>query len=86
MIYDSADATIACVICGHSHRDYMETTAKGFPIICTTCDVRGGEGGGLVRTKNTYTEQAFDVFHIDTTARMIYATRIGAGLDRSTTY
>lgn len=32
------------------------------------------------------TEQAFDVFHIDTTARMIYATRIGAGSDRNTTF
>ena len=85
-IYDSANATIACVICGHSHRDVLETTAKGFPVICTTCDVRGGESGSLTRTAGTYTEQAFDVFHIDTTARKIYATRIGAGSDRETTY
>lgn len=87
-IYDTASAIIAGVICGHSHADYMETTAKGFPVICTTCDVRAGQSSSvpLTRTAGTYTEQAFDVFHIDTTARMIYATRIGAGSDRNTTF
>lgn len=85
-IYDSANATIIGVVCGHSHRDYIGTSAKGYPIICTTCDIRAGEGGGLTRTKNTTTEQAFDVFHVDFTNRMIYATRIGAGSDRSVGY
>lgn len=85
-IYDTANATIIGVICGHSHHDYIETTAKGFPVISTTCDIRGGEGGGLTRNRGTVTEQAFDVFHIDTENRMIYATRIGAGSDRSISY
>lgn len=87
-IYDTASATIAGVICGHSHADYMDTTTKGFPIICTTCDVRAGQNSSvpLTRTAGTYTEQAFDVFHIDTAARKIHATRIGAGSDRETTY
>ena len=85
-IYDSANATIIGVVCGHSHRDYIGTSAKGYPIICTTCDIRGGEGGGVTRTAGTITEQAFDVFHIDFANRMIYATRIGSGSDRSASY
>ena len=85
-IYDEIDATIACVIAGHSHIDAYTTSAKGYPIIVTTCDLRGGEGSGQPRTKGTITEQAFDVFHIDTTNRNIYATRIGFGSDRNFSY
>ena len=85
-IYDEADAAIACVVCGHSHVDIMETTAKGYPVICTTCDARGGECGGLKRWFHTFTEHAFDVIHIDTAARKIHVTRIGAGADREAAY
>ena len=85
-VFDETDAAIACVVCGHSHADYMETTDSGYPVICTTCDARGGEAGGLRRRCCTYTEQAFDVIHIDTDARKIYVTRIGAGEDRQAAY
>lgn len=85
-IYDTANATIICVIAGHSHADAYTTSAKGYPIIVTTCDVFSGGGSG--RTRGTTTEQAIDVFHIDTdpTARRIYATRIGFGEDREFSY
>lgn len=87
-IYDEVDAVIACVIAGHSHRDAYTTSAKGYPIIVTTCDLRGGEASSGTRTKGTTTEQAFDVFHIDTDPenRKIYATRIGFGEDREFSY
>lgn len=85
-VCDEAKAVIACVICGHSHADCLEMTEKGFPVICTTCDARGGEAGTLKRRYHTHTEQAFDVFHIDTAARKIHITRIGAGTDRQASY
>ena len=85
-IYDEVNAVIACVICGHCHDDFMETTEKGFPVITTTCDVRVWQEGQLKRKKHTCTEQAFDVFHIDTAARKIHITRIGAGADRQASY
>ena len=78
-VYDEVRAAIACVICGHCHTDRLEITEKGFPVIATTCDCRGGEDPALKRIFHTCSEQAFDVFHIDTAARKIYATRIGAG-------
>lgn len=81
-----AEAAIACVVCGHSHADHMETTAQGFPVICTTCDTRGGAGTPLKRWAHTPSEQAFDVFHINTESRTIRITRIGAGTDRQATY
>ena len=85
-VYDKTVATIACVICGHSHADRLEITPKGFPVICTTCDTRGGGDPGSKRIRFTHTEQAFDVYHIDTAARKIHVTRIGAGSDREATY
>ncbi len=59
------------------------------PLILTTTDNCGAEStatGHLTRTVGTTTEQAFDVFTIDTTNRTIKTTRIGAGSDRTFSY
>lgn len=90
-IYDTCDATIIGVIAGHIHRDYNITSEKGYPIITTTCDANGTHASTYdtnfpIRTQGTTTEQAFDVFHIDKDNRKIYATRIGAGIDREFSY
>lgn len=79
------------IITGHVHRDYSIVSAKGYPIIGTTCDANGLQASlydpvNTVRTAGTITEQAFDVYHIDTANRKIYITRIGAGSDREFTY
>ena len=79
------------VISGHIHRDYAFTTDKGYPFITTTCDASGNQAANYdypnsVRKKGTTTEQAFDVYHVDTDARKIYVTRIGAGSDRQLSY
>ena len=74
-------AKVACVICGNAHID-IEDTSGNYPIICTTCDAHGAQSdiaSSDDRTAGTITEQAFDVFHIDTFNKKIYVTRIGGG-------
>lgn len=83
-IYDSIDATIACVIVGHCHRDYSMTSVKGYPIIATTCDASGTNASTYdpdqpTRTTGTTTEQCFDLYYINTSAKTINTIRIGAG-------
>lgn len=74
-------AKVACVICGHTHID-IEDTSGNYPIVCTTCDAHGVQSSSASsddRTVGTINEQAFDVFHIDTSNKKIYVTRIGGG-------
>lgn len=91
-IYDSVNATIACVIVGHVHRNYTITSGKGFPVIATTCDCYNRANTydpDVIHTLGTITEQAFDLFYLDTYNRTIKVVRIGAGdttLDRNFTY
>lgn len=93
----SPEATIACCISGHQHQDYAElitTASNPYMLIVTTCDCnrnavdyRADESGtSSLRQVGTTDENAFDVFHIDTAAQTIYATRIGAGYDRVWSY
>ena len=83
-VYDRADAIIAGVISGHSHRDFSYITPKGYLAICIACDaykatvtdeLRQSRQAGVHR-------QAFDVVHIDTAKRQFYFQRIGFGADR----
>lgn len=83
-VYDTMNATLIGVLAGHTHADYSTTeTNKGYNLIAVTCDTRDGTPS---KTKGTVTEQAFDIIHIDTVARKMYATRIGAGVDREWSY
>ena len=83
-VYDTMKATLIGILAGHTHADYSATEPeKGYLLIATTCDARDGTPA---KTKGTATEQAFDVIHIDTANRKIYATRIGAGADRQWSY
>lgn len=81
--FTNAEAEVACVIGGHSHYDGMVKTSGGVPVISTTCDMYAGISG---MTAGTTTEQAFDIFTINTSAKTIGAKRIGFGEDRSFTY
>ena len=74
-------ANIACIVCGHTHIDLVDTSEK-YPVICTTCDAHGVQSSSASsdnRTVGTICEQAFDVFYIDTSNRKIYVIRIGGG-------
>ena len=82
---------IAAVICGHSHNDIITRSNTGIPCISTTCDAAYTSASDYDKTlpnrvKGTTTEQAFDVFHINTLNRIIYVTRIGAGGNREFDY
>ena len=81
--FTNTDAEVACVIGGHTHWDGMVKTSGGVPVIATSCDMYLGISG---MEKGTVTEQAFDVFTIDTSAKMISTKRIGYGADRVFTY
>ena len=85
--FANAGAEVACVIGGHTHWDGMVKTDGGVPVIATTCDMwTNGTTPITGMTPGTTTEQAFDVFTIDTANKTITTHRIGAGSDRSFTY
>lgn len=81
--FTDAGAEVACVIGGHTHWDGMVKTSGGVPVIATSCDMHTGITG---MTAGTTTEQCFDVFTIDTSAKTISTKRIGYGADRVFTY
>lgn len=82
--FTNAKGSMACVITGHTHNDYHEQ-ANGFPIIACVCDAYQGssQNPAYPRTRGTYTEQAIDLFFIDTIAKTINTIRIGSGNDRT---
>lgn len=88
---EEADATIACWMTGHTHRDYNQTFSDGknsLLVISNNCDTYkiSVKWGGLEMEKGTSTEQCIDAVQIDLDAKIIYMTRIGAGSDRIFSY
>lgn len=80
-------ANIICWLCGHTHRDssmVYEDGDKSLLVINTGCDTLGqtSKWGGLEMKAGTATEHCWDYLQIDTGARLIYCTRVGAGTDR----
>ena len=84
--YSGCTGEVICVFSGHNHVDGCIRTDGGLNVISTTCDAYGAPEGGVVRTKGTITEQAFDVVNIDYENKKIYMTRVGAGEDRVFSY
>ena len=92
--FTGTDLTPIAIISGHTHWDASLTTSQsdyGILTIATTTDAagyaqNGQTGAAEPRTVGTIEEQAFDVVHIDLTARKVYMTRIGGGSDREFTF
>lgn len=82
--FTKTTSIVACSIAGHNHIDLSNTT-DGLLSITTTSDAALADGG-ITRTAGTISEQAFDVFAVDTENKKIKAIRIGGGEDRSWTY
>ena len=82
--FSNRTGDFVCVISGHSHID-ESLTVDGILNISTTCDAHySNDGHGAA--VNTVTEQAFDIFCIDTEAKTINAVRIGRGSNRNWSY
>ena len=72
---------------GHNHVDSVDTSC-GFNVIGTRCDAKEENDSTLkaLRIQGTVTEQSFDVFTVNKAERKVYATKIGAGEDRTISY
>ena len=80
-------ANFVGIIAGHTHLDYsVSESVNGYLLIACNCDTLSGGNSGYTRTAGTTSEQSFDVFHLDTVNKHLYATRIGAGVDRDWSY
>lgn len=86
-VLDAATCSVACVITGHMHRDYVTQTPGGIPVVVTTCDkyypwISDGEDMEpwitASRTEGTLTEQAFDVVVLNKADKQLTFVRIGA--------
>lgn len=82
--FTNATSFVAFNLCGHSHRDASGTTNNVLSIE-TTCDAHY-QDDGYDAVVGTVTEQAFDVFTINTKNRTIKAVRVGRGNDREWNY
>ena len=79
-VYDSAAATVVGVVRGHTHYTGSIITSKGYPVISSTNDGRKDViYDSITSTQGTTTEQAFDIYFVNTKARTIKTIRIGAG-------
>lgn len=83
--YTGATSEVICVISGHNHRDASDDS-NGVLYITTTSDACYNNDPNTVRTRGTVTEQAIDVFCIDTDARTVKTVRVGGGVDRNWSY
>ena len=78
--------TFVCHISGHNHKDEYHVDDNVLSI-STSCDAfYAYDDPSTNRVANSVTEQLFDVFSIDTTAKTIKACRIGGGSDRNWNY
>ena len=82
--FTSAQAELVAYVCGHAHCD-QSAMDDGLLFVGTTCDsrsqiARSTEGiPDWTRTKGTVSEQAIDIFTVDTQNKKLYATRVGVG-------
>lgn len=77
--------TLLMWLAGHAHND-EHAMISGVNVITIDADCFLQTTGSAARTKGTISEHAFDIFTVDKANRTIYATRIGAGTDRTYTF
>lgn len=85
--FTNAKGELVGYFAGHVHKDSLNTDS-GFNIITTRCDAKEENTDALKneRIEGTTTEQSFDVFTVNKATRTIYATKIGAGDNRTISY
>ncbi len=85
--FTSAKGSLVGYFAGHNHTDNSSTTGN---VLCVTTRCDGNEENDSTlkaeRVSGTTTEQSFDVFTVNKAENKIYATKIGAGDDRTISY
>ena len=81
--FTNAKGELVAYICGHAHTDFSAVD-DGMLFVQITCDSRAqidrdGSDYNWLRSSGTVSEQALDIFTVDTLNKKLYATRIGAG-------
>ena len=82
--FSQAKGELVMYLCGHTHYD-KSAVVDGVLHVCTTCDATY-QDDGYNRTTFSASENAIDVFFINTLTRTIKAIRVGAGKNREWTY
>ncbi|MHC6535995.1 metallophosphoesterase family protein [Latilactobacillus sakei] len=80
---EQGKGTIIAFVSGHVHQD-GQMTYQGINCIQTTCSLCSKTNPQ--RVANSITEDAWDIFSVDTKARTIRIYRLGYGSDRNYTY
>lgn len=84
---DDIQCSIAGVFSGHVHTDNLQTYDNFYTATATMCDCSITYSlHDYERSYRTAEDQAFDVVQVDTSAKHVYLTRIGAGSDREYDY
>ncbi len=84
--YRGRGGNFAVWVSGHTHCDSF-SIKKGILTVTTINDsVHNSENSNYTHMIGTTTEQAFDIWTIDTKNHMVYATRVGCGEDREFKY
>ena len=91
--FTNRSGDIACVICGDEHFDGSGLTKNGVLVIHVTTDAGASKdnaaqdnAAGGNRHRGDISEQAVDLFFINTAQKTINTIRLGYGADRSWTY
>lgn len=82
--FTGAQADLAAYLCGHNHVD-ADVTEDGVPFISTSSSACL-QDDVWKREMGADTEELFDLFLLDRTARRLHAVRVGAGKDRTFCY
>lgn len=86
--FADAQGEIIAMFAGHVHEDTVDTETLDCPIITITATGASENEGNpnYNRPFGTDEEMSFDVVSINRATKMIYCTRVGAGVDRAVSY
>lgn len=82
--FENGTSKLVAYICGHMHEDMYSKVNGVNHIVCTSDACYSDDGYG--RQINTTSEQAIDIFFIDTQNGTLSTIRFGGGNDREFTY
>ena len=90
-IYDDAKCTIAGIYSGHTHRDYLGYSEKGYALVSVTVNASSSaltkyDPENSQRPTGTTKEEALEIVFITPSTNTIETIRIGAGSNKTISY